>query len=162
MNKNMKILLIIGVIVVLAVVAYVATKDNTVNTPAGDIEVSGDGDTVQVNTNAGSLQAGEDVSLPDDFPTDVYVIDGDLKASLQLAEGNGYSVSIESTQTVASVKVEYTTNLESDGWTIESSLDLGIGSSILAKKGERTVSVSIASVDDKTQVTLTVMDVDEE
>lgn len=151
MKKNA---LYIGIVVVIAIVLVLVftNKTTTVDTDNGEINVTQDNETITVNTNAGSLEAGENVSMPDGFPTDVYVADGTLIAALQLDENNGYMLNIEADGTVSEVKAEYTTELENDEWSITSSLDLPTGSSIFAEKDNRLVTVTIASEDGKTMV----------
>lgn len=161
MNKNMKILAIVGVVIVIALVIFFSTRTKTIKTSDGQATISQDSNTVTVNTNAGSLQAGDNVSLPASFPSDVYVIDGDLKAALQLTQNNGYSASVETTESVATVKADYVSHIESDGWTIQQTLDLPIGTSIFAEKDSRSLSVSITETDGKTAVAVTVSDTEE-
>ena len=158
MNKNMKIFALVGGVIVIAVVIFFSTRTKTIDTQNGEVTVSQGTNTVTVNTNAGSLRVGDNVSLPASFPGDVYVIDGDLKVALQLTENNGYSASIETTESIAAVKADYLSHLESDGWTVQSSLDLPIGTSIFAEKDSRSLSVSITDTDGKTAVAVTVSD----
>lgn len=149
MSKNAKIIAGIAAVVVIIVAAVLFSNNKTtVSTPEGDATVDVDNDKVTVNTNAGSLEAGEDVSLPADFPTDVYVANGTIQAALKLDSGDTFSVSLVSSKSVADLKSEYQSEMENDGWTVLSSLDLPTGSTIAAEKGNRMFSVSMSQGDD--------------
>jgi len=111
---------------------------------------------VKVNTNAGSLQVGGNITLPSSFPSDVYVIDGTIKAASTVKEGEIYTVTIETSKTVAEAKVKYENELKNDGWTIALSMDYGTSASVGAKKGDRTVTVAIGESEGKTLVSLSV------
>ena len=112
----------------------------------GDADVDLDDGTVSINTNEGTFEAGEDVDIPDGFPSDVHVIDGTVTAAMQMGEGI-YTVTIQTSKTASQAKSEYREELENDGWTINFSLDVEGGSTMTGEKDERTVSVSISSDD---------------
>ncbi len=120
-----------------------------------DVDVDIDNDQVTLNTNSGSLQVGDSVDLPDNFPSDVPVTDGTITAAVATSENDGFSVSIQSSQTVDQVKAEYESALVDDGWEITATLDIGGNVSLSAEKDARFTSVGIADVDGQTTVTLT-------
>ncbi|MBU0707957.1 hypothetical protein KKG41_06320 [Patescibacteria group bacterium] len=113
----------------------------------GDADVDIDNGTVSINTNEGSLEAGKDVDIPDGFPSDVHLIDGNVTSAMQMGEGN-YTVTVQTSKSTSQAKSEYREELENDGWTINFSLDVEGGSTMTGEKGERTVSVSISEDDD--------------
>ena len=113
-----------------------------------------DNDQVTVNTNAGSFQAGESVSLPSDFPDDVYVIDGTIKTALALTENQGYSVSIESNVSVSEAKSTYESELADAGWTIASTYSTANGAVLSAQKANRLATVSLSEADNQTTVVI--------
>ncbi len=135
-------------------VAEEAAENALENSLGGSVDVDIDNDTVTVNTSAGSWEAGEGASLPSGFPTDVHVIDGTITLGMTITENEAYSVSVETSKTVAQAKTEYETELAKDGWTINLTLDTGDISTIGAEKGNRTVAVSIMSEDGKTTVSI--------
>lgn len=120
----------------------------------GQASVDVDRNQVTINTNGGSYQAGEEVKLPAGFPSDVYVIDGTIKAAMTNAENNGYTVSIETSQSVTEAKTRYEKELVDDGWTMSMSLVYEGAASLGATKGNRTTTISISTVSDKTTVVL--------
>lgn len=111
-----------------------------------DVDVSNN--TVNVTTNQGSWQAGENVSLPTGFPDDVYVVDGNITAAFTTNETNGYTVSIETTQSVNDLQTLYDTELKADGWNITFSMAASGSATLGGQKDNRTVSVGISSGDE--------------
>jgi hypothetical protein len=123
----------------------------------GAAEVAVDNDTITVNTNAGSWTAGENVSLPTGFPSDVYMIDGTVKVATTIKENEAYMVSLETTKSVAEAKTAYEKELAADGWTININMTISESVSLGGEKGDRLVNATIMKLDDsKTQVTLSV------
>lgn len=120
----------------------------------GQADVDVDNDQVTINTNGGSYQAGENISLPDGFPTDVYVVDGTIKSAITTKANEIYNVSIETTKSVSDVKSEYESKLQSEGWTITVNATYGGSASLAAEKANRQVSVIIGETDGKATVTL--------
>lgn len=122
----------------------------------GAAEVDIDGDSVTVNTNAGTWTAGEDVSLPASFPSDIHVIEGTIKAATTITEGEVYSVSILTDKSVAEAKAEYDEELVKDGWTETISMNFGDVVSIGADKDDRTLNISIGEDEETGQVLVTI------
>lgn len=108
---------------------------------------------LKVKTDQGSFEVGNDVHVPDGFPSDVYIIDGQLKTAANNYLGNnGYTLSIETTKSVAAVKEIYDQKLKESGWNIIMSLVYGESATISGSKQGRSVSVIINKVDEKTNV----------
>ncbi|MBU0597407.1 hypothetical protein KKF61_00235 [Patescibacteria group bacterium] len=121
----------------------------------GQVDVDIDDDSVSINTNSGSMSTSDEgVSLPDGFPSDVYVVDGTIVTAITNTESDGYSLSIVTNKSVAETKEEYEADLEAEGWTITMTLNILDGASIAAEKDDRSVSVSISQGDDGTTVML--------
>lgn len=120
----------------------------------GQAEVDIGTNSVKINTNAGSFQAGENISLPSGFPSDVYVIDGTIKAASTVTEGEAYTVSIETSKSVTAAKEAYESKLKENGWNVTLSMDFQGSASLAAEKGDRTVTVSIGESEGKTLVVL--------
>jgi len=121
----------------------------------GQVDVDIDDNTISVNTNEGSMQAGEEVSLPAGFPSDVHVVDGTITMATNVTENDMYTVSVQTTKSVAAVKAEYDAQLVKDGWTIAASTAILDGALISATKGEnRSISVSMGESEGYTFVTI--------
>jgi hypothetical protein len=118
----------------------------------GQADVDLDEGSVKVNTNAGSFVVGEEVSLPSGFPSDVHVIDGTIKSAVTIKENESYTITVETSKSIAQAKSDYETELKADGWTVSASVDLTNVSSLSAEKGNRTVSVVISESEGKTMV----------
>ncbi|MFA6427356.1 MAG: hypothetical protein WCW16_02835 [Candidatus Magasanikbacteria bacterium] len=126
----------------------------------GDAKVQVDGENVNIQTQQGSLQVGENVSLPQDFPSDVYVIDGQLMSAMKNVAGAGFQVVVKSDKSVKDAQELYENKLKEQGWTITASMDLGTASVVSAKKDERVVTVSIGTEEGKKELTVIITIVD--
>ncbi|PIS42246.1 MAG: hypothetical protein COT24_04245 [Candidatus Kerfeldbacteria bacterium CG08_land_8_20_14_0_20_40_16] len=113
----------------------------TVTNGQADVDVSDN--TVTINTNTGSYQAGGNVDLPSDFPDDVYVVDGNITAAITSVENNGYTVSIETTQSVNDLATLYEQKLKDEGWTITLTMAYEGTASVGGEKDNRMVSVGM-------------------
>lgn len=120
--------------------------ENAIEEQTGqDADVNVDENSVEISTDEGSLQAGEDVKLPQDFPGDIYVYDGKLSAVLQTIENEGYSITIETDDPIGDIMSLYESKLKSDGWEITGSMNFESTASLAAEKGERSLSVVAGS-----------------
>lgn len=131
-----------------------ATESIIESSTGGVADVDIDDNTMTINTNAGSVTVGEATTLPAGFPSDIHVIDGSITSVMTISENESYSVSIETSKTVAQAKTEYETELVKDGWTISLTLDTGEVSTVGAEKGNRSVTVSAMSDEGKTIVSI--------
>jgi len=126
----------------------------------GQAQVDLGNNSMNIQTDQGSLQVGGNVSLPKDFPADIYVIEGQLMSAMKNVMGAGYQVAIKSNANLKDAKELYEKKLKEQGWTIAQSADLGTTSMLLATKGKRQVSVTIGTEEGKEGlvIMLTVMD----
>lgn len=115
----------------------------------GKAEVELGKETVKIETNEGSIQVGGNVVLPKDFPSDVYIIDGQLMTSMKNVVGTGYQVAIKSTASVKDAKELYEKKLKEQGWTSVSSYDMGTAAVISVKKGKRQLTVTLGTEEGK-------------
>ena len=154
---NKKVIIIVIVVIVIGGGIYFWLQREATETKiessiekatGGQADVDISDKSVKVNTNTGSFSAGESVSLPSGFPSDVHVVDGTITAVTTMTEIDGYSVSIQTSKTVTAVKEEYESKLKADGWTITMSLVIQGGATIGGEKDNRTVTVSISEDDD--------------
>jgi hypothetical protein len=117
-----------------------------------DVDVSKD--SVSIKTNEGSYQAGTSVSLPDGFPKDVYVIDGTITTAMNLYQGS-YTINIQTNYSVNEAYTKYENQFKGSGWTISLNYSDANGKSLMAQKGNLTVTVAIAEQEGKTNVIVT-------
>ena len=120
----------------------------------GKANVDINGKNIKIETEQGKIESGENVKLPSDFPTDVYVIDGTIKVAVTGQNGEGQTVSIESDKSVAEVSAVYQEKLKSAGWKITGTMSFGEGATVVAEKDNRSVSVIIGQSNNKTTVTI--------
>ncbi|MFA5070457.1 MAG: hypothetical protein WC528_04210 [Patescibacteria group bacterium] len=109
----------------------------------GQADVDLSNQKITVNTNGSTIEVGGDIALPSGFPEDVYVVDGTIKSASTVNEGKGYSVMIETNQSVADLKDLYDAKLKEEGWNITFSMNLGDSFTMAAEKGNRTANVTL-------------------
>ncbi|MDD5040227.1 MAG: hypothetical protein PHY34_03690 [Patescibacteria group bacterium] len=148
-----KALLIIPVLIAVALIVSgcgeKAAEKAIEKATNSQVDIDADNDRVTINTNGGSYQAGEGVSVPDGFPEDVYVVDGNVTAAFTYEVDKNYSISIESTKSVNELKTLYEQKLADDGWTITMSYAAEGSVTLAATKGEnRSVSVGLNNNED--------------
>lgn len=107
---------------------------------------------VKIETKEGGILAGDDVKLPSDFPTDVYVVEGKIKAAIS-SEGN-YSITIESDKTIEELSNLYQEKLKAADWKITGTMNFGDSASVVGEKDTRNISIMFAKNDGKTSVIL--------
>lgn len=117
-----------------------------------DVDVSNN--TVKFNTNGGTFESGDKVSLPAGFPSDIFVIDGTIKTATKMTQNEYYTVSVETAKSVTAADAEYQQELKKDGWEITATYNISASSTIAAQKADRTLSVSISESEGKTLVIL--------
>lgn len=108
----------------------------------GKADVDLDNNNYSIETEEGSFTTGEAVTLPDNFPSDVFVHEGKLLSVMTTNDASVY-ILIETEVPVAEVKKTYLEKLTADGWEQSGTMDFGDTASILGKKGERELSVMI-------------------
>lgn len=158
-----KKIVLLGVILLAAVLVLSGCKSASEKAAEKAIEGATNGqadvdistNTVTVNYNGGSYQAGGNVSLPDGFPSDVYIIDGTMTAAMTTNQSNGYTVSIDTSKTVNEVKTKYESELRDDGWTISSSTTFQDSMGIFASKGNRYCNVGASLTSGKVTAVIT-------
>lgn len=154
MNKNVIIIVVVVIVIggglffwLQRETAEEAVESTVESMTNGDVDVDIDDETITINTNAGSFTAGEDVDLPDNFPSDIHIIDGTIKMATETTEIGGFSVSIETSKSVSAAKAEYEEQLVDDGWTQTGMLDFTTSATVMAEKDGRSITVMISEVD---------------
>jgi len=154
MKKVFVCVIVLAMAVVLSGCGEKAAEKAIETSTGGQADVDVDKDSVKVNTNSGSWEVGEEISLPSGFPSDVHVVDGTIVTAMTITENEAYTVSIQTSETVNSVKEEYESELASDGWDVTMSFAMQDGFSMSAEKGDRMVTLSIGSEDEGALVVL--------
>ena len=130
-------------------------ENNIKKATNGQADVDLTNNSAKVNINGSSLVTGDRVSLPSDWPTDVYVADGTIKTAVSTKDV-GWTVSLESTQSVSVIQALYAEKLPTAGWIISANATVEKSVAIIANKNTRSLNIGISDVDGKTVVTITV------
>lgn len=127
-----------------------------------DVDISRNG-TVDIKGKDGenyNVSAGENVKIPDNWPSSVPVLpDAKLSFAGTMSGKEEGSVSVVYTtgKSVSDVATYYTESLVENGWTIEAQMSTGDGSVVSATKNENeTVGIYISKSDDSTMVNVSV------
>jgi hypothetical protein len=143
-----------------AILAVGCGKSSTYKTPEGQVTVDKKGGqvTFEGSSKDGTVKvtANESgVALPDNFPKDIPIYKG---AVIKISSTQGKTMLAHMTVpgSVADVLKYYQDQLKDQGWTIESTMNLGEGSMIAAKKAARQCSAMVLKQDKETLVQLTV------
>lgn len=89
------------------------------------------------------LSGGENTTLPDNFPKDVFVFE-DAKFLLVLNKSESdFSVVYTTEKSVSEAKEKYKTELSKNGWNKENESDLGEAIVFNFSKGERKMMVTV-------------------
>jgi hypothetical protein len=131
-----------------------AAEKTIENAFGGDVDV--DGDSVTIENDQGTWQAGEGSSLPKDWPDDVYVPEGKIITSSDNNFGKG--VSLEVDKTVSELEEEYTNKIKEQGWDVNMSFSVENSVMIGAEKDNKSLSVSIGEEEGKTMIVITLND----
>lgn len=132
-----------------------ATEAAIEDSTGGQANVNLNNGSMKVETGEGTLEAGEEVELPADFPSDVYVAEGSIRSALATEDSN-YSVSIEAQESKSALYDRYISELESAGWNLTLKMSTAEVSSVAGEKDDRIVTVSISESEGKTFVAITV------
>lgn len=127
-----------------------------------DVDISRNG-TMDIKGKDGenyNVSSGENVKVPDDWPSSVPIL-SDAKLSFAgKMDGKGegsMSVLYTTGKSVSDVATYYTESLAENGWTIEAQMSTGDGSVVSATKNENeTVGIYISKSEDATMVNVSV------
>ena len=101
------------------------------------------------------VSGGGSASIPAEFPKDIYV-DKSAKVRMAMRNPGGFALTLETDQTVEKVVEKYAGEMKAQGWTQESSVDMGAQKMLAFRKEKRQVSLMVAKSDKATQVVVTV------
>jgi len=123
-----------------------------------DIDINEDGETGSVTIKG---KDGEEVTfsgskneLPDDFPSDVYVIDGDIEGVGNVVSPKGKMITfgINSDKSISDLKDKIEKEMKSEGWKAGMNMKVPEAAMLNYTKGEKSVTITIGKEDDKTVV----------
>ncbi|MFA6537597.1 MAG: hypothetical protein WCT18_04360 [Patescibacteria group bacterium] len=109
-----------------------------------DLDLKNEGMKIETE-NGVTLETGENVSLPTDFPKDVFVPEGKIISAMKNVMGEGYQLVIKSDQKSEDIKKSVEEKLTAEGWNMNQSADLNGIIMLGGKKDSRTVSVTISA-----------------
>ncbi len=126
------------------------------NSGAEDAKVDVSKGKMTVKTAEGEMElsSGESVTLPADFPKDVFVLKGG-KIQMAMKTPQGVMVQMKADQAVAKIAESYGAEMKALGWAQETSVDMGEMSSRSYKKEKRQVAVIVTKDGDSSGVMLT-------
>lgn len=124
----------------------------------GDAKVDIDEGSVDVKTETGSIQSGGDLSLPGNFPSDVYVYEGKLATVISNEEKNSFNLTIETKDSLEDIRAAYDEEFEKEGWTANQMMNLGEALYLGAEKDGRALTIVANALEDKTMITLNIED----
>lgn len=119
------------------------------NGSSGDVDIDSDDGTVKVETEDGTTSYGEDVDLPDDFPSDVPLPQSDHRVVSASTQGTGMFVTMSLTDVDYDAEVEHlTSGFEESGYTVADKMtSASEGQQFVmftAEKDGRTIAVSLS------------------
>ena len=116
-----------------------------------------DGDLLVVEGPDGvqTFRAGGAGEMPKDFPADVYVMSGASVVS-SISTPGGANLTLKSASSKADVVARYAAQMKDQGWTTESTMDMGEMAMLSFAKGDRRASVIVQAENGATDINLTV------
>ncbi len=111
----------------------------------GNAEVDLSSGKVEVKTDKGKMTygAGEDVKIPESFPSDVIIPDN-IKVKMALEAENNFSVMAESSIEPGPLAERMIKDAESNGWKKKSDMNMGNARIMAYEKDSRNLAISIA------------------
>jgi len=120
----------------------------------GQAQVDLDKGSMKIESADGTFEAGENTTLPTDFPEDIYVIEGKIISAITNPAIENFSVSIETDKNLDEVSAIYQEKLKDENWKITGTMNFGEAVSIVASKDGRSASVMATAEGGKTTVIL--------
>lgn len=126
------------------------------NALGGDANVDLNDGSVNIETDQGTWQVGENAELPADWPADVYVPAGKIITSSNTDFNQG--VTIEVDKSVSEMEEEYATKIKDEGWDITMSLSMENNVMMGAEKGDKTLNITLSEEEGKTTMVIILAD----
>ena len=120
-----------------------------------NVKMDGDSLVVEGPDGVETFRAGGAGDMPKDFPADVYVPAGaDVVSSISTP--GGANLTLKSANSKADVVARYAAEMKAQGWTTESTMDMGETAMLSFAKGNRQASVIVQVEEGATAINLTV------
>jgi hypothetical protein len=110
------------------------------------IEITADGMSIATHADGG-------VDLPDDFPKDVYVLQG-ASVMATMRDGTDFVLTLQSDQSLDQVRSAYKSKMAAEGWDLKTEMRMGLGDMLAFEKNGRSAGVSLQTNEGKTIVSL--------
>ena len=120
-----------------------------------NVKMDGDSLVVEGPDGVETFRAGGAGAMPKDSPADVYVLSGAEVVSSISAPG-GINLALKSTSSKADVVAKYSAEMKAQGWTTQSTMDMGETAMLSFEKGDRQASVIVQVEGGATSINLTV------
>ena len=119
------------------------------------VKMDGDSLVVEGPDGVQTFRAGGAGEMPQDFPADVYVMSGASVVS-SISTPGGANLTLKSASSKADVVARYAAQMKDQGWTTESTMDMGEMAMLSFAKGDRRASVIVQAENGATDINLTV------
>ena len=120
-----------------------------------NVKMDGDSLVVEGPDGVQTFRAGGAGEMPKDFPADVYVLSGaDVVSSISTP--GGANLSLKTGAPKAVVVAQYAAEMKAQGWTAETTMDMGETAMLSFAKDNRQASVIVQTEAGATSVNLTV------
>ena len=92
-----------------------------------EIDIDEDGGTISIQTDEGEFSMGAGAELPDGFPDEIPLVEGEFGRGMRLSEGetDGFIANVVAPGAIADVYAQATELLEGAGFTEQASSDMG-------------------------------------
>ena len=120
-----------------------------------NVKIDGDSMVVEGPDGVQTFRAGGAGEMPKDFPADVYVMSGASVVS-SISTPGGVNLTLQSVRPKADVVAQYAAEMKDQGWTTESTMDMGEMAMLSFAKDNRAASVIVQVEDGATSINLTV------
>ena len=129
------------------------TRDGEVTVDKQNKQVTFEGKTKEGDVKVAASESG--VALPDNFPKDVPIYKGAV-VKVASTQGKTMMVHMAVSASVADALKYYQDQLKDQGWEIQSTMNMGEGSMLSAKKADRQCTAMVLKDNKGTMVQLTV------
>ncbi|MFA6394232.1 MAG: hypothetical protein WCW25_05215 [Patescibacteria group bacterium] len=129
-----------------------AAEKSIENQLGGQADVDINNGNIKVESEQGNIETGDSVKLPDDFPSDVYVIDGKIIVATSNQAEKSFMLSIDATTGLEEAYSVYQEKFKAAGWQLTGTMNFGDSASVVAEKDKRAASIYLSRNGDKTNV----------
>lgn len=118
-----------------------------------DIEIDEDGGQISISGEDGDVTFGSGAGLPDGFPDEIPLVDGEITGGMRISEGDtdGFMASVATSGSIGDVYDQATGLLEGAGFTEQSSADMGGMRTVVYEPNGAIVSLGVNFIEDTDQ-----------